>query len=282
MSREILKHCHILWRENERSEYSGHDSPLACADPDHFATYPWPVTYRYNSRGFRGPEWPSNIDHAVWCLGDSFTAALGAPETHAWWCLLEQALGRPCINISLDGASNDWIARWAQNIIDEVQPRDMVIQWSFTHRRERDLREVLDPYWQDFYGAVRAESWPDCASWYDVHTLPTHIQQELQANPRFNSYYCEQDIESLRRIFTMKSTVQQDSEHTQTLIGQLEANKNSTRILHSHVPKWHPAPIADLAGTWIDEYDQVDFSRDGYHYDRRTAEIIVENILKIF
>jgi hypothetical protein len=36
----------------------------------------------------------------------------------------------------MDGASNDWIARQACNIIRTVQPRNMIIMWSYVHRRE--------------------------------------------------------------------------------------------------------------------------------------------------
>ncbi len=123
-------------RANVCSSESGIDSRAECFDIAHFENYPWPVEYCYNTRGFRDREWPQDLQHAVWCLGDSFTVGIGQPESHTWPRVLEQRLARPTINISLDGASNDWISRRAQQIINHIAPQIMVIQWSFVGRRE--------------------------------------------------------------------------------------------------------------------------------------------------
>ena len=106
-------------------------------DVDRKGTYPWPVNYQYNSRGFRDREWPDHLDDPIWCLGDSFTEGVGVPYMHTWPRVIEQVSDYATINISLDGASNDWIARRAIEILTIVQPRIMVIHWSFFNRRER-------------------------------------------------------------------------------------------------------------------------------------------------
>jgi hypothetical protein len=36
----------------------------------------------------------------------------------------------------MDGASNQWMCRWAQQIHEQINPANMVIMWSFLHRRE--------------------------------------------------------------------------------------------------------------------------------------------------
>jgi len=126
-------------RVNARWDYSGMDSIEDCFNKKHFKNYPHTVKYVYNSRGFRDAEWPESIEelkNAIWCIGDSFTVGLGSPLEHTWPYLLQQQTGRRCINVSMDGASNDWIARKTQAIIKEINPTDIVIMWSYTHRRE--------------------------------------------------------------------------------------------------------------------------------------------------
>jgi hypothetical protein len=124
---------------NQRWQYSGIDSPENCLNKNHFYHYTFEVSYEYNSRGFRDSEWPDSVDElrdAIWCLGDSFTVGLGQPLAHTWPKVLEATVGRRCINVSMDGASNDWIRRRMRDIKMAVQPRNMVIMWSYLSRRE--------------------------------------------------------------------------------------------------------------------------------------------------
>lgn len=123
-------------RANQTWQYSGIDSPDLCFDYQYFANYPWPVEYRFNSRGFRDDEWPQDLSQAVWCVGDSFTVGLGCPWDHTWPRVLAQKLDRRTINVSLDGASNDWMARKIIEISREIAPQWIVVQWSYTDRRE--------------------------------------------------------------------------------------------------------------------------------------------------
>lgn len=128
-------------RVNQVWDRSGIDSYPSCLDKKHYSNYPHPVIYQYNSRGFRDQEWPDNINElqqSIWCVGDSFTVGLGSPATHTWSYLLEQKTNRRTINISMDGASNSWIARKAVGIFKEIKPVTIVIHWSYIDRRELD------------------------------------------------------------------------------------------------------------------------------------------------
>ena len=278
----MIDDCRIIWHENESADYSGLDCEQYSQDLNHFRTYPHTVKYQYNSRGFRGAEWPTNLSRAIWCLGDSFTVGLGVPESHTWWHQLSVATGRPCVPVAMDGAANTWISRWASRIAHEIPSSDIVVQWSFTHRRERDLREVQDEIWQEFYNVIKDNSWPHCASWYNVDKLPLEAQQELRADPRFNCYTQGFDLESMRRLQYSKTTVEQDIEYTTEQIHSLERNKHTSQVIHSHIPNWHTKELKINSGIWIDEYKQVDLARDGLHYDIATAQQIVRNILKVF
>jgi hypothetical protein len=76
-------------------------------------------------------------------VGDSFTSGIGSPYQHMWTQVLQSRINRRTINISMDGASNEWIARRAVDIMRQVRPRNLVIMWSYLHRRE-STDESLD------------------------------------------------------------------------------------------------------------------------------------------
>lgn len=126
-------------RANQVWHFSGIDTPDQCLDKKHFDAYPLKVEYTFNSRGFRDEEWPTDIVElrdAVWCVGDSFTVGVGQPYDHIWPQVLARVTGKRTVNVSMDGASNDWIARRARQILDQLAPRNMVVMWSYVHRRE--------------------------------------------------------------------------------------------------------------------------------------------------
>lgn len=120
---------------------SGIDSYEKCRNKDHFRNFPYSIEYVYNSRGFRDVEWPDNLSDAIWCIGDSFTVGLGSPIEHTWVHLLKHRVPCPVINISMDGASNDWIARMSNTIQTAVKPAAIIHQWSYAHRREKNSNE---------------------------------------------------------------------------------------------------------------------------------------------
>lgn len=143
----ILYDFVLFSRRNQRWDYSGIDSLEKCFDKQHFLRYPHTVNYVYNSRGFRDAEWPEStqeLESAIWCVGDSFTVGLGSPYEHIWPQRLQQARGQRTINVSMDGASNNWISRRACAILQKIRPGTMVIQWSYIARREKEDHRLMD------------------------------------------------------------------------------------------------------------------------------------------
>jgi hypothetical protein len=57
----ILPTINLDTFSNQYLEYSGLDSLDKCFNKDYFLSYPSQIEYKYNSRGFRGPEWPSDL-----------------------------------------------------------------------------------------------------------------------------------------------------------------------------------------------------------------------------
>ena len=96
----------------------GIDSLEHCLNLGYFRSYAKNIVYAYNSLGYRDEEWPSDLINHVWCVGDSFTVGLGQPYDETWPKLVEKQIGNRIINVSMNGASNDWISRRVQSIID--------------------------------------------------------------------------------------------------------------------------------------------------------------------
>jgi hypothetical protein len=133
----ILPNLKITSLANQYTKSFGIDTYEKCINKKHFSSYPYNIDYQYNSRGFRGSEWPSNLDNVYWCIGDSFTNGIGSPYTHTWPCLLSNKLNITTLNVSLDGASNEWITRKIIELL-EIKPKYIIVQWSYAHRREAD------------------------------------------------------------------------------------------------------------------------------------------------
>lgn len=223
-------------RINQRWEYSGIDSPDRCVDPQQFKNYPHAVEYQYNSRGFRDDEWPSDLNDVVWCVGDSFTSGIGSPRSHTWPWLLQSSIQRRTINVSLDGASNNWIARKTLRLLEAVKPQCIVIHWSYLHRRESDIP-----------GSDEERR--------------RHIGVDSQDN---------------------------DVTNTLQLIDTIEQRKQTTKIIHSFIPEFAGKDKAEFEQKLlthtrliIPEFRQLDLARDGHHYDRLTASILVSQIVRL-
>ena len=227
-------------RINQHWEYSGIDSIEQCLNKKHFKSYPHKIEYRYNSRGFRDTEWPETLEklkNSIWCVGDSFTVGIGSPVEHTWSYQVGQKLNTRTINISMDGASNNWIARKAQQIIDTIGPKFLVVHWSYISRREANLDQVREDLWQTFYKKIADPAWPRC-HWTDINNLPPAILKEL--NEVFGGWSQDRVHDEDLILMSVISSHDEDVEHTVNLINLLNFNCRHTKVIHSFIPRFAP------------------------------------------
>jgi hypothetical protein len=272
-------------RVNQCWEYTGIDTFEYCRDRSHFMSYPYKVLYQYNSRGFRDAEWPchlSNLQSSIWCLGDSFTVGIGSPVEHTWPYVLQQHTRTRTINVSMDGASNNWITRKALQIIRDVEPKQLVIHWSYISRREQCIDQAIENYWQEFYQNIADPSWPSC-SWKDRHKLPSFIKDEIQT---LHASWSQPHLDDEKRILqSINCTTEQDVENTLACIDLVDSVATSTNIIHSFIPNFSPAGQerfvqTRVKGTCIPEFIRLDWARDYHHYDIKTSRFFVEQIMQ--
>ena len=139
----VRHHIHIPFYANLQSDSLGMDSRAHCYDRQMFDQHP-PVNYQFNQVGFRTHSVDKFKHNAILVLGDSFTLGLGNNLIDRYTDILEQQLSHQVLNFSLNGASNDWIARKLQQLLQLFQPRAIVVHYTFSHRRERP-----QPDWND-------------------------------------------------------------------------------------------------------------------------------------
>jgi hypothetical protein len=300
----ILPSFRLADYANWQGEYSGIDSPnhyrynrWATTDRtriNHFEKYPYTVEYNYNSRGFRDREWPDDISKdIIWCFGDSFTAGLGCPVEHTWPRQLEKLSNRTTITVAMDGASNEWMARKIHECQQEINPRTIVVQWSYIHRREGDFSHAdavrsADGAWSNFYSKIKKSHWPESNTWISVSSLPKDIKQEIiDCYLDDQLHFVEKDgdiainwevCDNWRRLLFDESQTHymHDRMH---FLRILESFQKYTNVIHGFIPKFCSADqreliIDDLKShsiQYIPEVKILDYGRDYHHYDIRTA-----------
>jgi hypothetical protein len=266
----LLPELYLPSRVNQHWLESGIDSLELCPNREHFLSYPHKVEYHYNSRGFRDAEWPDDLSDVIWCIGDSFTVGIGSPLEHTWPYMLQQRLRRRVINVSMDGTSNNWIARIAVAILTQFPQANIVVQWSFLHRRELSVEESLRKNFPGFYKSVADPSWPPCNNSDDFKTLPKRIQDELTQLHNW-PYWCSTG--EARSLQNIDSTNNEDIVNIQSCMQQLQGN-----VVHSAIPNWAPKDV-ELDFDNVIQTEQLDYARDGFHYDIVTSNALVCEII---
>lgn len=298
----ILPDLVLPSRVNQRWRYSGMDSPNRCLNKKHFKQYPHHVEYVFNSRGLRDLEWPDNmtdLKQAIWCVGDSFTVGLGQPFHHTWPQVLQDQSGTRTINVSMDGASNQWILRRAQDILREVNPRNMVVMWTYSHRRELPDEDLDDEQRRVNTSTERPET--DFQFWLDLKhhlniagcniiqtAIPEFAGVIWKAQDKLLQWWDSiRDPEwppcpmSLEDLFNIPAHIRQEmmDHHRcwQCFYDCLESISNgnldlSICMLEDGITRLLPVDVIYI-------HERLDLSRDHHHFDILTAKWVAQQIL---
>lgn len=304
----ILPDFKLHSRINLIEKYTGIDTIELCLDDATFKNYPYDFVYQYNSRGFRDAEWPNDLKNSIWCIGDSYTVGLGAPIEHTWPYILQQQISRT-INVSMDGASNQWISRKTVRLINEITPKIIVLQWSYIHRRELEInrlheivKERCNNEWDSFFNQIKGPTWKNYHL-ADFYHMPDSIRNEIiEVHMKNYSSRLNQWLESLdsnnwelfdedRRLHYTKTTEIDDYDNfikNFELVEHLCKNKDIT-LVHSFIPDFAKSStqekiletILTQSNNIVMPFKKLDVARDGHHYDKFTATYYVDQIGKI-
>jgi hypothetical protein len=138
----------------------------------------------------------------------------------------------------MDGASNEWIADRAVELITEINPRFVIIMWSFIHRR----------------------------------------QVKVQATQSF-------DPRQIKQLHSGRTTDHEDLEHFSGCLQRLN-DFTDTTVVHTMVPESAPEAWIGQCRDLISQQrchipivQKIDLARDGFHFDRLTAESVALQVL---
>lgn len=271
----ILPEVRVAERSMLKTKYSGIDSLGQCIDRQWFRQWQHPIDYQYNSRGFRDQEWPDDLSNSVWCLGDSFTAGLGSPFNHTWPSVFGNKTDCRIINISMDGASNEWLARKCCEIYTGVQPKTFVIMWSYIHRREdldskksdsnRRIFQCNTSIEQDY------ENLNYCRQLVKMHCVNSNIIELIV--PSWHPGLTQFNYNKIRD--SSWPMLINDIGNQPRILEELErVHHEDTEVILERIAVEKKFQSIDQ----IIQVPQLDRARDGHHFDIVTANWIAERL----
>ena len=277
----ILPDLILPSRINQTWSFSGSDSLELCLDKQHFKSYPHDITYNYNSRGYRDTEWPEQLDElqsAIWCVGDSFTVGLGSPLEHTWPWILQQATLRRIINVSMDGASNAWIARCVNLIQKEIDPKNIIVMWSYVHRRESENQNLNSEQRRLLFD--KSNNLEDLRNLESCMAMITHSKIIQLAIPGYTP------IEDYQSVWQNICGVDWPELMPSTLNELLALPKFVQTELKEKFKLWtylrqsieQQSFLSNLKKDIV-EVDRLDLGRDGHHFDLLTSQWVVDQIM---
>ena len=144
----------------------------------------------------------------------------------------------------MDGASNNWIARKAIEILKTINPYALVIHWSYTQRRELTINQtVVDHYEFD----------EERRQWFGDNTEEENLQ---------NLVDCCQAVESANNnSIIIHSVIPEFVWEGYNAIADQR--------------------LKSLSIKYIPEFKKLDLARDGCHYDILTSQYFVDKITKL-
>jgi hypothetical protein len=289
----ILPDFILTTRQYQIWDDSGMDSREKCLDKKHFDSYPYAVKYRYNSRGYRDSERPDTIDNlkqCIWCFGDSFTVGLGSPLAHTWVNILQQRTGIRCINVSMDGASNEWIVRKINRIIEEINPQQLVVQWSYLHRGENPNSKLTDKDRRIAYSRDNILPFDQLMHFKNLRAnIKNSTTQIVQSCiPRALSVLTNNQYKELiNRVkgADWPNLIDITLDEFYSIDTKVKKELEDFGILDELIQYLKIKDLLTPNNVFFDKcilIDQIDIARDGHHYDHLTAGKFVDSVINRF
>lgn len=113
-------------------------------NPADLEQYNWvnrPITYKFNSHGFRADEFDST-EPGVMFLGCSHTLGVGLPVESTWTHKVSSSLRLKNYNLGVGGSSNDTAFRLAYHWIEQLEPS--LVVFLSAERTRLELQFVND------------------------------------------------------------------------------------------------------------------------------------------
>jgi hypothetical protein len=134
-----LRNQTLLWHGTDREELYQHNLINNLEMLQHHNWIDCPITYKFNSYGFRSDEFNSG-ELGVMFIGCSHTVGIGLPLESTWPYIVSTSLKLKNYNLGIGGASNDTAFRLAYYWIDRLRPS--VVIFLSTERTRAELHTI--------------------------------------------------------------------------------------------------------------------------------------------
>lgn len=148
-------------------------------------------TYTYNSLGFRGDKWPlPPLEECFMTVGCSHTEGVGVNDDETWPAYIANDIGLKHVNFGWAGRSNDYIARTVATWAPVINPKFVIIMYTYPNRREYYREQGPEPYITRPWGWFQEnpEMWDsmtrlnnpveDMTNWYKNHMMIKQVLHE--------------------------------------------------------------------------------------------------------
>jgi hypothetical protein len=196
---------------------------------------------------------------------------IGSPVEHTWPYILSTSINRRIINVSMDGASNEWIARITEQIVHSVNPSQIAIMWSYTHRREHSNSLLNDENRRiSSSAASNDEDWINflsCKKRVDLITKSVqfavpdfHLQTKMISH--WSQYrgidWPVEPPATLEQLNALPKWILEELHHLHHCLSDMQCFLNFQPILKKL--------------TSVIPVCRMDLARDGHHFDLITAQ----------
>ena len=135
-SQSLLRYANkeLFWIEQDNQDLYNKNLRYRFADLEHHQWIDRKISYKFNSQGFRCEEFTD--DPSVMFVGCSRVFGTGIPLESTWSYIVASQLNLKCINLGVNGASNDTAFRLINDWGSMLKPKIIIFLPTEKHRLE--------------------------------------------------------------------------------------------------------------------------------------------------
>jgi hypothetical protein len=203
--------------------------------------------------------------------------------------MLAQATGRRTINVSMAGASNNWMVRQIECIEKKYSPKNIIVMWSYWHRREKNDPFLLDEDRRIYSGQLNTAS-DDLENFLNCQkqvksTVGEKLTQLIVPNFTCGLFSAVNKWQQVRGYDwpvyppeTLVDFMSLPAEILKELIHWDLYKKYISFYEYLDIIEKTMSFMEGILNTLIEEPPMLDYARDGLHFDKKTSQWVVDQI----
>jgi hypothetical protein len=202
-SNSFLANQELLWYGTDTEELYQKNLIKNQSQLEQFGWIDQPITYKFNSYGFRADEFDSN-DPGVVFIGCSHTLGVGLPVESTWAHIVSTKLKLKNYNLGVGGSSNDTAFRLLYYWIEQLRPSLVIFLSPDRARLELhiDQDQTYDlSVWP--IGFPMIDNFAKCWLGNDVNSNMNYLKNTLaikQLCSQHNIKYIQEDVSTIHSI----------------------------------------------------------------------------------